>query len=173
MASQSQATNTQQPVVESLSGPSRRAVLGGVGAVGAVGVLAACGVTSETPVAAKTESAAGDASVQVPPKSVILASVADVPVGGGYRVLDRELVLTQPEEGEFRGFSHYCPHAGCAVAEFDRGEIICPCHGSRFSAESGDVTQGPALTGLYPVSVAVVGDKIVSTVDDEVVAEGE
>ena len=40
-------------------------------------------------------------------------------------------------------------------------EIICPCHGSRFSAVDGSVTNGPATTGLTAAGVVVEGGSVV------------
>ena len=59
---------------------------------------------------------------------------------------DDKLVVTQPTEGEFKGFTAVCTHQGCTVGRVEDGEIRCPCHGSRFSAEDGSVVGGPART---------------------------
>ncbi len=97
-------------------------------------------------------------------QSVALAATADVPVGSGLRVPQRELVIVQPQEGEFYAYGERCPHAGCAVATFTDAEILCPCHGSAFSTTTGDVLRGPATTGLYPIEVEIAGDQIVTAV---------
>jgi Rieske Fe-S protein len=166
MSEEQEVATYANPIADSQSGAgvNRRVLLSGAGAVGAVGLLAACGASAPEPSTKSSETAAGAASVEVPEKAVILASVSDVPEGGGYWAQDRELVITQPEPGEFRAFSQHCPHAGCAASEFANGEIVCPCHGSRFSADTGDVVQGPATTGLYAVEVEAIGDKIVTSV---------
>lgn len=43
-----------------------------------------------------------------------------------------------------------CPHLGAPMSDgwIDRGKIVCPWHGSRFSAETGDVLRGPATAPL-------------------------
>lgn len=95
-----------------------------------------------------------------------VASAADVPVGGGIIQPDLGVVVTQPADGEFRGFSATCTHQGCAVTEVADGAIICPCHGSRFSIEDGSVVQ--AAQGLSadqqdplpPVDIDSDGDTI-------------
>jgi Rieske Fe-S protein len=86
--------------------------------------------------------------------------VADVPVGGGLVVATRQVVLTQPVEGEVKAFSAVCPHQGCLVTEVRDGEIICPCHGSRFAVDTGDVVSGPAGRGLEERQVTVTDDGI-------------
>ncbi len=76
-----------------------------------------------------------------------LAATADVPVGGGVILADPALVITQPTAGDFKAFSSICTHQGCAVAEVTANEIVCPCHGSKFSATDGSVLTGPRDTG--------------------------
>jgi Rieske Fe-S protein len=88
-----------------------------------------------------------------------LAKTADVPVGSG--VILNDIVLTQPTSGVFKGFSTVCPHAGCNVSKIEDGNIVCPCHGSRFSLE-GAVVKGPAKGPLETKAVSVQGDSIVA-----------
>lgn len=40
-------------------------------------------------------------------------------------------------------FSATCTHLGCQINCAEGSELVCPCHGSRFSLQ-GDVTHGPA-----------------------------
>jgi len=47
------------------------------------------------------------------------------------------------------------------VSEVVDNEIICPCHGSRFSATDGSVITGPATTPLTSAGVAVEGGSVV------------
>ncbi|HEX6197295.1 MAG TPA: Rieske (2Fe-2S) protein [Jiangellaceae bacterium] len=96
----------------------------------------------------------------------VVASTGDVEVGGGLILDEQQVVITQPSEGEFKGFSAICTHQSCTVAEVSDGTINCPCHGSRFSIEDGSVVQ--AATGLTPdsqnplpeVALTVDGDNI-------------
>jgi Rieske Fe-S protein len=104
--------------------------------------------------------AGGGASGGDGPAGDVVASVADVPVGGGLVVATRQVVLTQPVEGEVKAFSAVCPHQGCLVTEVRDGEIICPCHGSRFAVDTGDVVSGPAGRGLEERQVTVTDDGI-------------
>ncbi len=50
-----------------------------------------------------------------------------------------------------------CPHLGAPMSDgwIDRGWIVCPWHGSRFAAASGEVLRGPATAPLpcYPARV--------------------
>jgi Rieske Fe-S protein len=123
---------------------SRRTVLAGAAALGAAGVLAACASGGTT----TGSTAAGPVTV----------STADVPVGGGKVV--GAVVITQPVAGSFKAFSSTCTHQGCTVVGVQNGVIICPCHGSTFSAADGSVRQGPAAFPLPAKTVTVSGSSL-------------
>jgi Rieske Fe-S protein len=138
---------------------SRRSVLnGGV-------VLVVAGVAGFV-VARRTDAAKGQPGVAnaygapEPDVGRPLTALDSVPAGGGLVLAGRGIVLTRDDAGVVRAFSAICTHQGCTVNEVDRGEIACPCHGSRFDATTGDVVQGPATTGLRAVSVVVRGDQV-------------
>lgn len=133
----------------------RRTVLatGGIVAVGAV--VAACGGSGDS---AATSAGAGDGSGAA---GGAVAQAADIPVGGGIILSEQAVVITQPAEGEVKAFTAVCPHQGCLVSEVVDNEIICACHGSRFSAVDGAVIAGPAQQGLEPAGVAVEGGSVV------------
>lgn len=138
---------------------SRRAALGAAAAA-ATGAVAACSDPSEgggAPPSPDPETAPAPS----PEESV--ATVDEVPVGGGVVLAGAAVVLTQPEEGGFRAFSTTCTHEGCPVDEVVGGEIVCPCHGSRFSIADGSRTAGPATDPLeeYPVTVTGEGGLVV------------
>ncbi|MGB9375175.1 MAG: Rieske (2Fe-2S) protein [Jiangellales bacterium] len=145
---------------------TRRTVLGGAAAVGGAAVLAACGTsddtadTPDTPVD-ETDAAAdtteGDATAGEEP----LVAVGDVPVGGGVILGVAKVVVTQPTEGDFKGFSSTCTHQGCQVSSVSTDAITCACHNSTFSIEDGSVLGGPATAPLPSVPVAVDGDQVV------------
>jgi Rieske Fe-S protein len=40
-----------------------------------------------------------------------------------------------------------CPHLGCRIDTYREGQLMCPCHGSRFDRE-GNLLEGPATRGL-------------------------
>ena len=96
-----------------------------------------------------------------PSDGSVLAAVADVPVGGGVVLTDRDVVVTQPVSGTFKAFSATCTHQGCAVSEVANGTINCPCHGRRFAVADGSVTAGPATTPLPEKTVAVHDNAVV------------
>lgn len=150
--------------------PSRRSVI--VGSCGLAAVLVGCGSDSDEPSAdAPTEDATDEGDASTPPTTPppgndgnVLAAAADVPVGGGVVVKDQEVVVTQAVEGEFAAYTAICTHKSCPLESVEDGEILCSqtCgHGSRFSAEDGSVTQGPAAAPLEEVAVTVEGDSIV------------
>ena len=64
-------------------------------------------------------------------------------------------MITQPSRGEFRAFSAVCPHQGQTVGRVADNTITCLFHGSQYDAATGDVTTGPATTGLDPVRIRV------------------
>jgi Rieske Fe-S protein len=163
-SSERETVMTNQPTrAGQAAGSSRRAVLA-IGATATAGALAGCTVYGReepgAPVATGGGGGAGDGS------AAVVARTGDVPAGGGLIVPDRQVVLTQPASGRFRGFSAVCTHQGCTVASVSDGAINCPCHGSRFSIEDGSVVQ--AATGLTPdqqrplpeVAISVTGDTI-------------
>jgi len=156
------------------AGSSRRVVLAGAGALGAGCLLAACGTDtggttgsngssggdfSNNPAPAGSKGAA-DAGGDSGGGGATLASVADIPEGGG--IIKGDYVITQPAAGTFKAFSKVCTHAGCDVSKVDAGVISCPCHNSTFSIEDGSPTGGPARKALAEAKIKVDGDNIVA-----------
>lgn len=142
----------------------RRTVLqaGGILAVG--GLVAACSTGGGESAAASPGAATASAPVGSAPATgggAAVAQVSDIPVGGGVIIADPAVVITQPAEGDIKAFTAICTHQGCLVSQVVDNEIICPCHGSRFSAVDGSVTSGPATTGLTAAGVAVEGGSVV------------
>jgi Rieske Fe-S protein len=88
-----------------------------------------------------------------------LVPAADVPVGGGVVVADQNVVVTQPSDGRFLGFTAICTHMGCTVASVSE-TINCDCHGSRYSITDGSVVNGPAQRALAEKPVRVVGGQV-------------
>ncbi|WP_374754111.1 Rieske (2Fe-2S) protein [Streptomyces sp. SM12] len=89
-----------------------------------------------------------------------IAEVSDVPEGGGLILEDPQVVVTQPEPGEFKAFSSICTHQNCPVAEVSEGAIHCTCHNSFFSIADGSVTQGPAPAPLPEQAITVRDGRI-------------
>lgn len=129
----------------------RRKVLGGAAAVAGAAVLAACGSDDSTD-SASTTTAEADSSGD----GGLLPDAASIAVGGGVVMEAVKTVVTHPADGEYKAFSAVCTHKGCTVSDVTDNEIICPCHGSKFSAEDGSVIEGPATEPLAsrPISVA-------------------
>lgn len=142
-----QPSITQNPLS---AGVNRRTILKGAGVTALVGVagagLAACSTSSNQPPPV-TEPA---------PAETIAAE--DVPVGSGR--ITGEYVVTQPTEGDFRGYSSICPHQGCKVTVVKQTNIVCQCHGSTFSIYDGSVTGGPARDPLPEAPVTVTGSTV-------------
>lgn len=128
---------------------SRRTLMGGIVGLGVgVPLVAACGGDD----ASETEGEA--------PTTGAIASTSDIPVGSGTLYAGDKVVVTQPEEGDFKAFSAVCTHRACVVQEVVDTEIRCGCHGSIFSTVDGSVTSGPADQPLPELTVSVDGDQI-------------
>ncbi|MBN9735206.1 MULTISPECIES: Rieske (2Fe-2S) protein [unclassified Pseudonocardia] len=130
----------------------RRVVFAGAG-VAAIGAVAACGGGTTTTDDDGGQQEAGDAPQGAP--GTTLGPSSEVPVGSGKIYSDEQVVVTQPQPGQFTGLSAICPHQGCAVSTVTDGQIVCPCHDSRFGLD-GSVQKGPAQQPLQqrPVTVA-------------------
>jgi nitrite reductase/ring-hydroxylating ferredoxin subunit len=149
---------------------SRRRVLGV--AIGGLGlpVLAACagneGQTATDRVTSNAATSGGNPPAgQVEP----LVATAQVPVGGGVILPDQNVVVTQPENGRFNGFSATCTHQGCLLSSVAGGTINCGCHGSQFSITTGANVTGPqgsppgSIAPLPKIPVRVKGANVVAT----------
>lgn len=146
----------------------RRTVLA-AGAAGAAALAAGCGSSggdgggdaSSTPTASDGASdGATDGASTGASGGAELARTADIPVGGGTVLKERKVVVTQPEEGEFRAFSAVCTHASCLVSTVSDGTIDCPCHGSKYSIADAAVAAGPATRPLPAERITVSGGVI-------------
>ena len=161
---------------------SRRALLAGAG-LGCAALLTGCttydannggflGTTPSSPASTSTGTASGSGTASgngtasgsgatAGSAPAALATTAEVPDGGGKIIDGKNIVITQPEAGTFKGFSAVCTHQGCIVSTVSGGTINCPCHGSRFSIKDGSVVNGPATSPLPPVAITVDGTSIV------------
>ena len=149
---------------------SRRAVLASACAA-CTAALAGCarygtsnglaGAPAPAPTTPSAGGAASSASSAGASTSAVLASTADIPVGGGKVLNAQKVVITQPQAGSFHAFTAICTHQGCIVDAVGAGTIDCPCHGSKYSAVNGSVVNGPATLPLAAVSIKVQGTSIV------------
>lgn len=138
-------------------GSTRRAVLA-TGAAGTAVLLMGCGEYGDDSGSDSVEETSpGDAGTGGGEE---LASTADIPVGGGKIFKDRKVVVTQPEEGEFRAFSAVCTHQNCIVSSVSDETINCACHGSKFKIADGAVAKGPATKPLPAEEITVSGNSI-------------
>lgn len=139
---------------------SRRQVIVSTTALAAAGALAGCATYGEPKKDAPAVEVATGSPGAPPAPANAVANVTQVPVGSGLIIADKELVVTQPVAGEFKGMSAICTHQGCTVATIEGGTINCPCHGSKFNLD-GSVAAGPASKPLPPKQVSVDGEFIV------------
>jgi Rieske Fe-S protein len=139
---------------------SRRALLTGSAVTVAAGVAGY--LVAHRSSYAKQERAGGGANGYGagPPSKQELTTLSAVPVGGGVVLGRKNVVVTRDSSGAVHAFSATCTHQGCQVTTVKDGQIICPCHGSRFDASTGDVVRGPAAEPLPAVSVTVQGDVV-------------
>lgn len=151
----------------------RRTVLQATGLVAVGGVVAACSTSGSSgaasssaaapaaPAAPATSSAAASTAPASSAGGASVAAVSDIPVGGGLILDDVAVVLTQPTAGDVKAFTAICTHQGCLVSQVVENEIICPCHGSRYSGTDGSVIQGPSTQPLAPAGITVDGGNVV------------
>jgi nitrite reductase/ring-hydroxylating ferredoxin subunit len=89
------------------------------------------------------------------PSAGQLVESSKVPVGGGLKVSSSAgvLMIVQPTRGNFSAFSAVCTHQGCEVSRATASAIICTCHDSEFSTETGARLAGPASRPLRKFAV--------------------
>ncbi|MFF9036895.1 Rieske (2Fe-2S) protein [Streptomyces sp. NPDC014892] len=136
-------------------GSTRRTVLT-TGAAGTAALLVGCGGGNGGD--SGEETSPGDAGTGGAGEE--LAGTADIPVGGGRIFEDQKVVVTQPQEGDFKAFSAVCTHQGCIVSGVSDGTIDCACHGSKFKITDGAVVRGPATRPLPAEEIKVSGNSI-------------
>ncbi len=140
---------------------SRRSVIAAAGAATAAVSLAACSSDSGGGESKDTGSGegggdggGGDAA------GGALGKASEIPEGGGKVFKDQKVVVTRPSANEYKAFDATCTHQGCAVKEITGGNIVCPCHNSKFDINDGSPTGGPAKKPLAPKKVVVEGGEI-------------
>ena len=99
-----------------------------------------------TTTAASAGTAIGSAS-QVPVKGAASFTLTNGNPG----------IVVQAVAGQFEAYDATCTHAGCPVSYYaSNNMLVCPCHGSMFSVDNGDVLGGPAPTPLVKYAVTDV-----------------
>jgi thiosulfate dehydrogenase [quinone] large subunit len=68
-------------------------------------------------------------------------------------------ILIRHSDGTLSAFSAVCTHAGCQVG-YQGGQIVCPCHGGLYNAQTGAVEGGPPPTPLARKKVVDTGGSI-------------
>ena len=92
-----------------------------------------------------------------------LVALDKVPVGGAVAAKDangKPIVVARPTSTTAAAFSAICTHQGCTVAPSGK-QLLCPCHGSVFTASTGKNVSGPAPSPLPSVAVKVVNGNVV------------
>ncbi len=64
-----------------------------------------------------------------------------------------DIIINKDNRG-VRIFSSRCTHLGCKLNNLENNEIVCSCHGSRFSKD-GMVLKGPADSNLRQLDYSV------------------
>ena len=93
------------------------------------------------------------------PSAGQLIESSRVPVGGGIKVASSAgvLMIVQPTRGNFAAFSAICTHAGCEVTSANARAILCNCHDSEFSTDTGARSSGPAPRPLRKFAIVERG----------------
>jgi len=68
-----------------------------------------------------------------------------IQLNNGVTFRDGLIVIKNDKQTQF--LSAKCTHLGCNIHAVENDELVCPCHGSRFSLE-GNCLKGPAKEGL-------------------------
>jgi len=126
--------------------PSRRDLLGKLGAgmfVGASALCAAVAGRSLVPLATPE-----------PSQQLKIGPPEDYPVGTVKSFEDQNVIVFRDAKGLF-AISTVCTHLGCIVSYDPESGFECPCHGSTFTPD-GTVTKGPALTPLPWMEVSML-----------------
>ena len=164
-----------------IDGVDRRALVVGASTVAAVGVgslvagAAIAGVArliGATPPPAASNSLGGSSSATTtttpasntpttsPASSqgTLLGKASQVPVGQAASFTIPSSgdpgIVVHTVSGGWVAYDAVCPHAGCTVGFSSSAQLfVCPCHGSQFQVNNGDVINGPAPRGLTALKI--------------------
>jgi len=82
----------------------------------------------------------------------LISKINAVKLGTGIFLFDKFIVVKS--EALLKVFSNKCTHAGCRINQEIDGQLVCPCHGSRYDSATGKVIQGPADLPLSPIPIS-------------------
>jgi Rieske Fe-S protein len=72
----------------------------------------------------------------------ILRRINIAKLGTGIFLFDKYILVKSASS--LKVFSNKCTHAGCRINKEIDGQLVCPCHGSRYDSLTGKALQGPA-----------------------------
>ena len=72
----------------------------------------------------------------------LVSRINTAKLGTGIFLFEKYILVKS--ESSIKVFSNKCTHAGCRINQEIDGQLICPCHGSRYDSSTGNVLQGPA-----------------------------
>ena len=128
----------------------RKFLANAVGAAGVIGLvtLTGCGDGQLSGVQANTGGGGGPGGGGNGPVTIKVGDYASLANTGVLVAINSFTVVVRTGPATFDAFSMYCTHQGCLTDVAPGGQkLVCPCHGSEFSA-SGGVIQGPAARSL-------------------------
>jgi Rieske Fe-S protein len=76
----------------------------------------------------------------------VINRINAIKLGTGVFIFDNYIIVKSVDG--LKVFSNRCTHAGCRINRESEGQLICPCHGSKYDAVTGKVVQGPAGLSL-------------------------
>lgn len=78
-----------------------------------------------------------------------ISDMERLPKDSGEVIENKKTAVYKDDKGKAHKYSAICTHLGCIVSwnELEKS-FDCPCHGSRFSGQTGNVINGPANTPL-------------------------
>ncbi|MFL6240339.1 MAG: Rieske (2Fe-2S) protein [Actinomycetes bacterium] len=139
---------------------TRRAMIRGAVVTAGAGVVGFVVANNSSYAKQKRASSAANSAGYTGTKRRQLTTLSAVPANGGVVLAKDDVVITRDSGGDVHAFSATCTHQGCQVTSVKDGQIFCPCHGSRFDANTGKVVAGPAPRPLPTVTVTVEGNGI-------------
>ena len=74
-----------------------------------------------------------------------ISDMERLPKDSGMVIENKKMAVYKDDKGKAHKYSAICTHLGCIVGwnELEKS-FDCPCHGSRFSGQTGNVINGPA-----------------------------